>query len=127
LRKIVAIFVFLGVWLQAFHQLVIVAQYYANKDYIARNLCENRDKPKMHCDGKCCLKKKLAKEGKDQAPSPRNQRSDEAINLFYSDTRLNIAAVFPYRSPVKYFSYNDLAISRFHRSIFHPPGRLMFA
>ena len=33
--------------------------YRANKDYIARVLCENRDKPQLHCDGKCYLAKKL--------------------------------------------------------------------
>jgi len=62
-----AIFALAGILLQTFSQVVVVAEYYANKNYIAKNLCKNRDKPMMHCDGKCCLKKKLAAEGKNQA------------------------------------------------------------
>ncbi|MCC9063716.1 hypothetical protein [Flavobacterium piscisymbiosum] len=30
-----------------------------NKEYIVANLCENRKKPEMHCNGKCFLEKKL--------------------------------------------------------------------
>ena len=36
-----------------------IAYYHVNKDYIARVLCENRDKPELHCDGQCYLAKKL--------------------------------------------------------------------
>lgn len=36
-----------------------IAYYHLNRDYIARVLCENRDKPELHCDGKCFLAKKL--------------------------------------------------------------------
>lgn len=45
-------------WLVRFS---IIAWYQVNKDYISKNLCENRDKPKMKCCGKCYLKKKLSK------------------------------------------------------------------
>lgn len=36
-----------------------IAYYHVNKDYIARVLCENRDKPQLHCDGQCYLAKRL--------------------------------------------------------------------
>src|ERR1039458_1757492 len=90
LKKFIAILAFVGILLQTFSQVVIVAEYYANKDYIAKNLCENRDKPQLHCEGKCCLKKKLAKEGKDQAPSPRNQKNQRVIVLFCADNNIAI-------------------------------------
>lgn len=45
-----------------------VAEYVMNYDYIVNTLCENKDRPQMHCDGKCYLIKQLAKEsGKDGA------------------------------------------------------------
>ena len=121
MKKIVAICVLLGILLQTFNQVVIVAQYYANKDYIAKNLCENRDKPMMHCDGKCCLKKKLAKEAKDQAPSPRNQKSEQVVTLFYSDNHFDLKTYFPIVLQTTYPSYNDLETASFHYSVFHPP------
>ena len=36
-----------------------IIDYYANYDYIATVLCENKDKPYLECDGKCYLKKQL--------------------------------------------------------------------
>lgn len=38
-----------------------IIEYALNKEYIAKNLCVNRDKPKSCCEGKCHLKKELAK------------------------------------------------------------------
>lgn len=36
-------------------------EYAVFKDYIAKNLCINRDKPKSCCQGKCHLKKQIEK------------------------------------------------------------------
>lgn len=36
-----------------------IIEYYANYDYIATELCENRDKPFLECNGKCYLEKQL--------------------------------------------------------------------
>src|SRR5215213_9084953 len=41
----------------------------ATQDYIAKNLCENRARPKLKCGGKCQLMKKLAEEEKENAPA----------------------------------------------------------
>ncbi|MFZ4545431.1 MAG: hypothetical protein ACOYOA_15365, partial [Saprospiraceae bacterium] len=40
----------------------IVVYYECNKDYIAKNLCENRDRPDLKCHGKCKLMKLMEKE-----------------------------------------------------------------
>ena len=111
----------MGILLQTFNQVVIVAQYYANKDFIAKNLCENRDKPMMHCDGKCCLKKKLAQQSKEQLPSSRNQKSEQVVTLFCATPRFEINYTAQFKVPNKYFSYNDLATASFHHAVFHPP------
>jgi hypothetical protein len=111
----------MGILLQTFSQVVIVADYYAHKDFIAKNLCENRDKPMMHCDGKCCLKKKLAKQAKDQAPTPQNQKSQQTVTLFFAETKFEIKHPKPVSIANVYFSYNDLRTSSFHHSVFHPP------
>lgn len=41
--------------------LIPIMEYYANYDYIATVLCENRDKPFMECNGKCYLEKQIKK------------------------------------------------------------------
>ncbi len=39
---------------------LLYVDYQLRKDYIVNNLCENRLRPQMHCDGKCYLAKKIA-------------------------------------------------------------------
>jgi hypothetical protein len=112
---------FLGVLLQTFSQVVIVAQYYAQKDFIARNLCENRSKPQLHCNGKCCLRKKLAKEGREQAPSPRNQKEEQVVNLFFANNFIEIRPLLSVVTADDYFNRNDLRTFSFHHPVFHPP------
>lgn len=41
---------------------IILINYEINKEYISKNLCENRDKPEMDCCGKCVVKKDLEKD-----------------------------------------------------------------
>ena len=69
--------------IQTFSAFVIEADFFLNQDYIAKNLCVNRDKPMMHCNGKCYLAKKLKEEGKSQAPASKSERSD-VITFFRS-------------------------------------------
>ena len=121
MKKLVAIVALLGIMLQTFSQVVIMADYYVHKDYIAKNLCENRDKPMMHCDGKCCLKKKLAKQGKEQAPSPTNSKSEQVVTLFYSDSRYEVRPITVLSETNHYFNRDDLRTCSFHGSVFHPP------
>lgn len=47
--------------------------YTFQKDYYARVLCVNQSRPSMHCEGKCALRKQLARASNEQpveAPSP---------------------------------------------------------
>ena len=53
---------------------VPVLEYLINYNYIVNELCENRDKPVLACNGKCYLEdqveKQLNHDDKDQAPLP---------------------------------------------------------
>lgn len=47
--------------------LFVFAGFELNKDFIAKELCVNKDKPQLHCNGKCYLMKKLKQaEEKEQ-------------------------------------------------------------
>ncbi|HAD98242.1 MAG TPA: hypothetical protein DCG19_12605 [Cryomorphaceae bacterium] len=37
----------------------VTINFIANQAYISENLCENRDKPELHCGGTCIFMKKL--------------------------------------------------------------------
>lgn len=63
--------------LPTFSQWGMIAYYQINKAYITRVLCENRDKPQLHCNGKCYLAKKL----KEQQEKQDKQTSDRVQNI----------------------------------------------
>lgn len=51
-----------------------LAEYVVNYDYIVENLCENKDRPSLNCDGKCYLAKQLAKESEGSDKNPFENR-----------------------------------------------------
>lgn len=58
-----------------------VIDYLLNRDYIAKNLCVNKDKPKSCCKGKCHLVKQLNKtnnpNGNDKKELPKRLQLKE--------------------------------------------------
>lgn len=47
--------------------LFVFAGFEMNRDYIAKELCINKNKPELHCNGKCYLMRKLKQaEEKEQ-------------------------------------------------------------
>lgn len=59
-----------------FTQLYVFAGFSLNQKYIASTLCENRDKPWMHCNGKCYLAKKIKQaEEKERSEERQTQKS----------------------------------------------------
>ena len=49
--------------------MIPLIDYAINKDYIANNLCSNKNKPKMKCNGKCHLMKEMAKNSENDKDS----------------------------------------------------------
>lgn len=58
-NQFLGIFFYLLYLLAMVRPIIPIIEYYANYDYIAEELCENRDKPYLECNGKCYLKKQL--------------------------------------------------------------------
>ena len=61
--------------IQSSSKIVIVSMWWLKRDYIAKNLCINRLKPSLHCNGKCFLMKKLKEaeqKQRDQMPDLKN-------------------------------------------------------
>lgn len=120
-KKLFAIIVFSAVLMQTFSTVMIMAAFYANRDYIAANLCENRDKPKMQCNGKCSLNKQLAKEAEHQAPVPQNVHKEELL-LYYEGSTFAISyGQQPAEEGMQFPAYNELNTIDLPGTIFHPP------
>ena len=71
---------------QAFSKWVMLLDFKWNKDYIAQNLCENKAKPMLKCEGKCHLKKMMAEE--EQDTNPRTITNEKKQNENFSGLHL---------------------------------------
>jgi hypothetical protein len=60
-NRFISIVLFITLVFQCLCSLGVLAWFQANRSYIIAELCENRDKPAMHCNGQCVLMKKLKK------------------------------------------------------------------
>lgn len=102
-----------------FSRFFIYAGFELNKNYIASELCENRDKPLMHCNGKCYLMKKLKQaEEKEKNQSRAAQKGHFQEALITHKTNFNflpqlIKVINPFELP--------FALPRHSAAIFHPP------
>ncbi len=110
-----------------FSRAAIVVDFYANQDYIAKNLCENRGKPMMHCCGKCHLRKRLANEDNQDKNNPDRRMENRNEVLFMDEQSsflsapFRIAGILPY-SLIPTPTPVDRAFA-----IFHPPGQSRIA
>lgn len=122
MRKVAAILLVFVVLLQCSTKIAVVAWYQLNKEFIAANLCENKAKPKMKCEGKCQMKKKIRQQERSESKLPLLIKQFSEVSWFFTEkyfawqpfTIKQIVAnsTSPYR-----FSY----LTTFQGSIFQPP------
>lgn len=68
--------------IQSTSQLWIVGFFYANRDYIAKVLCINRDNPQSDCKGGCHLKKQIEKDQENQEKTNIDAKAKEVLAYF---------------------------------------------
>ncbi len=66
LKQLIVISFLLLLSMQILSSVGVSLHFQANKDYIAQNLCENKDEPALACDGKCYLRKQMKKTAPQQ-------------------------------------------------------------
>jgi len=72
-----------------------MATFFANQDYIAANLCVNKDHPEMHCNGQCQLDKKLNEDNKQNQPNSSDKRISFEATVFLFNEANPIAHLAP--------------------------------
>jgi len=90
-----------------------------NQKYIAASLCENRDKPWLHCNGKCYLMKKVKQaEEKEKSEERRTQKSlfQESDFAATSSLKFHTSLLQIIVTP-----YHDTFPTPNHGAIFRPP------
>jgi len=95
------------------------------REYIVANLCENRNRPQLHCDGKCYLAKLIASlEEQEKRQAEKNYMARLLDHVM--DQRVHFSFAQPAFSceitAVPLFTYTSPFTSRVAvDDIFHPP------
>lgn len=112
------ILIFAGLLLQNFSKCLIMWEFRVNRDYIAQVLCINKDKPQLHCNGKCHLKKQLEK---DNQPERNGSPGKEKFEVIYVNA-LPSSGLSPLRTGDALIAfYQDKILYTPCHSFFHPP------
>lgn len=102
-----------------------VVDYIVNYEYISKELCENKAKPELKCNGKCHLMKELAKASEDEKPisSDKKDNSKHEIEvLFCQDiSSLNWKQIYLHTNSSVGNNYSNLYFYLNSCSAFHPP------
>ena len=97
-----------------------VLDYIANYDYIATQLCENRDKPILDCNGKCYVAKKIENNNpqSDHNLVPIVEFEKYVFKEFQLDLKSELIQVSTNSSHYYYLqNFNDAHLS----ALFRPP------
>jgi hypothetical protein len=106
---------------QSFSHWFVVLAFNINRDYIAKNLCENRYRPKMHCNGNCVLMRKLKEKEKEEQNQPA-AKSEISIIVLSSKTYFpNILPPVHMQSATVYQDFTEVKTVDRSFAFFHPP------
>lgn len=100
-----------------------VFEYLINYDYIRTELCINRAKPELKCNGKCHLMKELAAASEKEKPVSQDKKSvgNEINDLFFYEFQnlsIGINISKEYKSNFRDTLDYDFSVIA---AIFHPP------
>lgn len=111
---------------QASVRTVWVLHYHYNRALYLKN-CENKSKPKVQCDGKCYLKKKMAPQTDNKAGEPRLPESYSQIKdlqlFFHIGQELPLQTARYHHAKSVFPPYLTILTSLPKSSVFKPPAR----
>ena len=115
-----------AILLQSLGSLVVITAFEMNHDYIAKNLCINKNKPQMHCNGKCDMHKMLQKEeSQNNSPVAPVKEKTEVLQFFQSSELSFVNPVVELSSTINIYTENK--ITGFTSAVFHPPSLQYFS
>jgi len=121
--RIYAIILLVNLAFYIVRPLLPYIEYAINKDFIAKNLCINRDNPHSCCQGKCYLEKQL-KKSSDSPNDPKDKNTNKKVQnedvKEFLNSHISIPKVFS--SNIRYqFNPKTPITTRYLSAIFIPP------
>ncbi|MGY0392137.1 hypothetical protein ACW5R3_06255 [Bizionia sp. KMM 8389] len=103
--------------------VIPLIEYVAFYDYIVNELCENRDTPELQCNGKCHLKKELAKASDSESNNEKKHSTTAEHNIVFFEKNTTECALFPKIKQHLKLNLEYINIYKFDYTtfVFHPP------
>lgn len=120
-KQIIALVFLLAFALQTFNRVIILADYITNTQTYAKK-CENKARPKLHCNGKCQMMKKLQQEEKKDEQNPDRKLENKSEITLSSKSFFASLTILPVEGLINYFTASSDKEIKMPRFIFHPPG-----
>lgn len=109
-----------------FSRFFAYAGFEMNQKYIAENLCINKNRPEMHCNGKCYLMNKLKQAEDHEKKQTAKDNLNQLVSSFFQEAvslRFN-AAVIIKNNKNSFPRYGYQYSSHYIETIFRPPKQL---
>jgi len=116
---------FLLIALQAplFSKWGSVAYFQMNREFIAKNLCVNKNKPKMNCNGQCYLAKQLksAEDKETKSNSEKLEKMPELVLFLPIHSEIPFKQILVFQSENN-FNYSNHYTFQFSFNLNQPPA-----
>lgn len=98
---------------------IVFINYQLNIEFIKKELCENKDKPQMKCNGKCYLNKQVKKAEPNPKHLPESLKQKDELKII--GNRELDGIIYEKDLVHIFFIYNQNILSFLYKSIFIPP------
>lgn len=120
IRYTAAILLIFAFAIQTFKGGFVIFDYYANTAAFAKN-CINKAKPKLHCNGKCQMMKKIQEEEKKDQQVPERKFENKIEVLSSTSFFYTTCTTFSILASKAIIVENDHPLTDMAYAFFHPP------
>lgn len=99
--------------------LFVFLGFEANQDYISKELCENKSKPELLCNGKCYLKKQLKQEEEKEQKQERQSQKTQIQDVLV--VKPLVFKQYAFAEIILHVPLSTGMPQSIKESIFHPP------
>jgi hypothetical protein len=119
LNRVTSIVLLVALLSANFSRLFVYAGFELNKEYIATQLCENKDKPQLHCDGHCYFMKKVKQVQEKEKSNERQTQKSLFQEVFVKSS--SSVVFFSQVVDIVFTPYQTLKTTPFSGAVFQPP------
>lgn len=102
---------------------MIFLDYELRKDYIIQNYCVNKNRPELHCDGKCYLAKQIKTAEQQEQQQKGADFNRYLFGVEFIETPNEIIVFHLSKTKLlTNFKYRDSLSQKHLTSVFHPPS-----